>query len=215
MSKQENKTQPAQATSSEIAKVFGPTQLLPGESKEAYNLGLASTIRELDARTHLQIYLAEKIFQCLWWLRRYETQKHALAINAMVALLVKFDTPKSEQQVLTALFEDRQWSDPTVLKIIESNGYTPQSLLAKALSKESLEIQKIDQQVALRTKTLGQLQQSYEALVNRNVMQERLRLQNELIRRDVQAIDVPSLNSQGSSEAKAHDKSKAKSSQQS
>ena len=35
-----------------------------------------------------------------------------------------------------------------------------------------------------------QLQQSYEGLVNRSVMQERLKLQNDLLKRDLQAIDV-------------------------
>jgi hypothetical protein len=211
MSNKENSTQAAQVTSSEIAKIFGPTQLLPGESEEAYNLGLAGTIRELDARTHLQVYLAEKIFQCLWWLRRYEIQKHALTINAMVSLVVAPGTPKPHQQAITAHFQANKWQTPSMLKIMENNGHTPESLLAKALSKESLEIQKIDQQIALRTKTLGQLQQSYEALVNRSVLQERLQLQNELIKRDLQAIDVPSLNSQSASSAKPHGKSKAKS----
>jgi regulator of replication initiation timing len=49
---------------------------------------------------------------------------------------------------------------------------------------------KLDQQIAMRTKTLMQLQQSYEALVNRSILQERLKLQNELIKRDLHAIDV-------------------------
>ncbi len=145
MSNKENSKQPAQVTTSEIAKIFVPTQLLPGESEEAYNLGLASTIRELDARTHLQIYFAEKIFQCLWWLMRYETQKRALTINAMVSLVVAPGTPASHKQAITAHFQANKWHTSSMLKIIENNGYTPESLLAKALSKESLEIQKIDQ----------------------------------------------------------------------
>mgnify|MGYP003353914712 CR=1 FL=1 len=40
-------------------------------------LGLKATIDELGASTHLQLYLAEKIFQCMWWVRRYEAQKEA------------------------------------------------------------------------------------------------------------------------------------------
>ena len=59
-----------------------------------------------------------------------------------------------------------------------------------AMSNARDEIQKIDLLIALRVKALGQLQQSYEALVNRSVMQERLKLQNELLKRDLQSIDV-------------------------
>ena len=55
------------------------------------------------------------------------------------------------------------------------------------------EIQKLDALTALRVKALAQLQQSYEALVNRSVMQERLKMQNELLKRDLQAIDVASV----------------------
>ena len=50
----------------QISQIFGPIKLLPGESEAVYRAGLAGTINELGASTHLQIYLAEKIFQSLW-----------------------------------------------------------------------------------------------------------------------------------------------------
>jgi hypothetical protein len=34
----------------------------------------------------LQIYLAEKIYDCLWWVRRYEAQKRAVMIPVMVEI---------------------------------------------------------------------------------------------------------------------------------
>ena len=73
----ENKTpeqpaEPSEVASSQISKIFGPIRLLPGESEEAFNAGLLGTIEELGAKTHLQTYLAEKIFQSMWWMRRYE-----------------------------------------------------------------------------------------------------------------------------------------------
>lgn len=71
---------------SQISQIFGPIKLLPGESEAAYRAELAGTINELGASTHLQIYLAEKIFQCLWWMRRYEVQKQSSIVNAMVRL---------------------------------------------------------------------------------------------------------------------------------
>jgi septal ring factor EnvC (AmiA/AmiB activator) len=77
-----------------------------------------------------------------------------------------------------------------LVKIIESKGHTSTSLLEAAISRQQERIQKLDLQIALRVKTLTQLQQSYEALVNRSVMQEWLKLQNELLKRDLQAIEV-------------------------
>jgi len=79
------------------------------------------------------------------------------------------------------------------------------------MSNAREEIQKIDLLIALRVKALGQLQQSYEALVNRSVMQERLKLQNELLKRDLQAIDVPAVEKVDSEKGEARGQRKAKS----
>ena len=96
-------------------------------------------------------------------------------------------------------------------KIIEAHGHTPQSLAAKASSNAREEIQKLDALISLRVKALGQLQQSYEALVNRSVMQERLKLQNELLKRDLQAIDIKAVEQVDSEEGKVRGQRKAKS----
>ena len=98
-----------------------------------------------------------------------------------------------------------------MLKIIEANGHTPESLAAKAMSNARDEIQKIDHLIALRVKALGQLQQSYEALANRSVMQERLKLQNELLKRDLQAIDVHAVEQVETEKVKARGQRKANS----
>lgn len=193
--KSEQPTQPSEVTSSQIGKIFGPFGLLPGESEDVYNSGLLDTIKELGATTYLQTYLAEKIFQCIWWMRRYETQKQATIVSTMVDLLTRHETPKNQKYALTELLQDNLWDVPEVKKIIEGAGYTSESLLAKAINKERDIIQKNDHLIALRVKTLGQLQQSYEALVHRPILQERLKLQNELLKRDLQAIDVSTVQS--------------------
>jgi hypothetical protein len=54
------------------------------------------------------------------------------------------------------------------------------------------------------------LQQSYEALVNRSIMQERLKLQNAGLKRDREAIDVQEVK-QVESKISSNDKPKAKS----
>ena len=213
MSEKKTPEQPASQSqgASQISQIFGPIKLLPGESEAAYRAGLAGTINELGASTHLQIYLAEKIFQCLWWVRRYEFQKQATIVNSMVDLLTTYATPKSQTNALTHNLQAQLWNDPKMKQVIEAGGYTPESLSARAMTKAREEIQKLDALISLRVKALGQLQQSYEALVNRSVMQERLKLQNELLMRDLQAIDVKAVEQFDSDEVKTRGQRKAKS----
>ena len=213
MSEDKAPEQPASQSqpASQISQIFGPIKLLPGESEAAYRAGLAGAINELGASTHLQIYLAEKIFQCLWCMRRYELQKQATIVNSMVDLLTTYTTPKSQTHALTHNLQAQLWNDPEMKQVIEAAGYTTESLTAKAMSEVREEIQKLDALIAPRVKALGQLQQSYEALVNRSVMQERLKLQNELLKRDLQAIDVKAVEHVESEEGKARGQRKAKS----
>ncbi len=144
-------------------------------------------------------------------MRRYELQKQATIVNSMVDLLTTYATPKSQTNALTHNLHAQLWNDPKMKQVIEAGGYTPESLSAKAMTKVREEIQKLDALTALRVKALGQLQQSYEALVNRSVMQERLKLQNELLKRDLQAIDVKAVEQVDSEEGKARGQRKAKS----
>ena len=212
----ENKTpeqhaEPIKVDSSRISKIFGPIRLLPGESEDVYNAGLVGTIKELGATTHLQTYLAEKIFQCLWWMRRYEIQKQAALVNGMVDLLTRHDTDKKRRTAITLNLQEGFWDGKEMKELIETNGFTLDSLLARGMSKVREEIQKIDLLIALRVKALGQLQQSYEALINRSVMQERLKLQNELLKRDLQAIEVPAVEKVDSEKGEVRGQRKAKS----
>ena len=194
-------------SSSQIGKVAGSSILLPGESGEKYQHGFRATVEELGAETPLQIYLAEKIFQCLWWMRRYETQKRSSIIACMADELKGYSTSKDERLAIFKLLHASLWAEPQLKNRIESLGHTPVSLLEHAMSRVQDQIQKLDQLIALRAKTLMQLQQSYEALVNRSVLQERLKLQNDLLKRDLQAIDLPVVEST----SPADDKRQAKS----
>ena len=213
MSEKKTPEQPASQSqaASQISQIFGPIKLLPGEFEDVYSAGLAGTINELGASTHLQIYLAEKIFQCLWWMRRYEIQKQSSIVNEMVRLSSQYNTAETTKHNLTVKLQAHMWDTQDVITFIKQKGFTPESLTAKAMSEVREEIQKIDTLIALRVKSLGQLQQSYEALVNRSVMQERLRLQNELLKRDLQAIDVKAVEQVDSEKGKARGQRKAKS----
>lgn len=93
-------------------------------------------------------------------------------VNAMVDLLTTYSTPKSQIYALTPNLQAQLWNAPEIKEVIQAKGDSPESLSAKAMIKVREEIQKFDSLIALRVKALSQLQQSYEALVNRSVMQE-------------------------------------------
>jgi hypothetical protein len=170
---------------SKISQIVGGSFILPGESAQQFHKAYAEALVELGAQTQLQIYLAEQIFHSMWWIRRYELQKRASLISEMVKIL------RSPGLDLTELLEAGRWDDPAVITEIKSKGFTVQSLLQRAGVRHQEELMRLDQSIALKAHTLTQLQKSYEALVNRSVMQERLKLQNDLLKRDLLAIDTP------------------------
>jgi hypothetical protein len=78
-----------------------------------------------------------------------------------------------------------------VLKALGAIGHTPESLKQSAYSKKREEITQLDQQIALQAKILAGFQASFELAFNRKLNTERLRLQNELMRRDLAAVEAP------------------------
>jgi hypothetical protein len=206
-----NESKEAAPPTSKVSQAAGGNwPLLPGESKALYKQGFEAALKELGATTELQIFMAEKIFQCIWWMRRYETQKQSVILEGMVNQLTDFSTPADNRLAIRQLIFSQMWDDAGVQKLINKHGHTSASLLEEAMSSSKDELIKLDQQIALRMKTLMQLQQSYEALVNRSIMQERLKLQNELLKRDLEAIDVQEVKqveSKNSSDGKPEAKS--------
>lgn len=180
-----------QVISSSIAQILGSTPVLPGESEEVNQLGLMSTIQELGATTPLQIYLAEKIYECLWWMRRYENQKRATLIHSMAVILEtdKYARGLSDLQasVMDALYANR--IDDELNELLGEHNLTMETLTQKAMASCRSVFENLDQMIALNAKTLAGFQASYEVVVNRKVNAERMRLQNALMQRDLGAIE--------------------------
>ena len=176
---------------SKISQIVGGNFILPGENAQQFHQAYAAALVELGAQTQLQIYLAEQIFHSMWWIRRYELQKRASLISEMVKILRSPGLAEIAGLDLTELLEAGRWDDPAVINEINSKGFTVQSLLQRAGVRQQEELMRLDQSIALKAHTLAQLQKSYEALVNRSVMKERLKLQNDLLKRDLLAIDTP------------------------
>ncbi len=186
-----NTSKSLQVATSAISQLVGVSQVLPGESELVYQQGLVATVQELGAETPLQIYLAEKIYECLWWMRRYENQKRATLIRAMASTLdphkLAGQVSKLEAWATNALHENR--IDDEFNNLLQKHNLTLDSLNQKALANCRASLESLDQMIALKAKTLAGFQASYEVLVNRKVNAERMRLQNALMQRDLGAIE--------------------------
>ena len=176
---------------SPISKILEVSPVLPGENADLYASGLAATIEELDAKTPLQIYLAEKIFDCLWWIRRYQEQKRAVLIHEMASILNARHAPTLvvsdfQKRVFDELYANRLEGE--VLEMIASCRHSVESLRQLAFTKCVGKLRSLDDMIALSTKTLAGFQASYEVSANRKINRDRLKLQNEILQRDLGAI---------------------------
>jgi hypothetical protein len=185
--------QPHQSAISKAAagKRLGMRSVLPGESSEKYMQGLTSTIEEFGAKSLTQVYLAEQFFKCLWSINRYEVQKRESLIAEMIkALKGNVELTPDKLLNLTILLQEGNWDTPGIQNILKTCGFTNSSLTQRAMERRMPELMQLDQSIALKVQSLSGIQKSYEALVSRSVMQERLKLQNDLLKRDLQAIDI-------------------------
>ena len=175
-----------------ISSLLGTAPVLPGESARLYRSGVLAAVQELGAQTPLQVYLAEKIFECLWWMRRYERQKHATVATEMASLIEPGERPLDLEKRSTVM--DMIMADDinhALIAAMEGRNLSLDSLRQRALFACRGRLLALDEQIALKAKTLAGLQASFEVLVNRRLNTDRMRLQNELLRRDLGAVDVP------------------------
>lgn len=186
---------PSQSTPAKtLSEVLGIDPVLPGEPVADYRQGLKELMVELDAKSVLQVYLAEKIYECLWWIRRYEEQKRATVIAEMglqvsgVARHMMNPTQINNQQYLRETLLQNKSTKESV-DIVAASKYSLDSLRQVAIARQRDELQHLDQQIALQTKILAGLQVSYEVAFNRKRNVERLDLQNAMMRRDLGAIE--------------------------
>ena len=180
------------ASTSSISELVGarPT-LLPGQSVDQYAQGVQALIKELGASTHMQRYLAQKVFDCVWELNSYEIAKRGIVANLMVQQLLgrKAEWGDTWEETVRAIFSG-EWDNADVVRCLADNGYTPESLYAECVGYKQEPLRHLEQLTAVRTKTMLQLQAAFEALVNRPILLERLRTQNELMRRELKTIEV-------------------------
>ena len=188
---QQNKS-PSTSTALSISDIVSTDPVLPGESRELYDACLKSVITELKATTALQIYLAEQMFECLWWMRRYEQQKRDTILREMANLLDTSGLGSKINENRKYYFHLLQEADPSkdLLEILEYANHSIDTLRQDAMIRATGQLHATDIRIAFKAKTLAGFQASYEVLVNRNINRERLELQNAILKRDLQAIEM-------------------------
>lgn len=175
---------------SSVLEIVGSTPLLPGESVEKYAQARALIIDELGAKTVLQVYLADKILECFWWMSRYEEQKRLLIANAMVDRLSGFSVSVMDDGPRVALLDlVLNHSDaPEFQTLLKRKKLSMDILREKAMSVNREALLHFDRLIALQAKYLEGFQRSYEHVTHRRLHAEQLALSIELLRWDVQAL---------------------------
>ena len=169
--------------------LFEPT--LPGESSIDYQQGLIQLIDELGAKTVLQVYLAEKIYDCLWWIQRYQQQKRMTLLTEMALQLqdniLRYDLLSTGAKLRDDLAADQM--SGRLKSALKENNHTLESIRQVAHEKHASKLRALDDQIALQAKILAGFQASYEVASNRKLVTEKLTLQNQLLVKDLGAID--------------------------
>jgi hypothetical protein len=191
MSNKKSSVKSPQVSLSAISQLVGASPVLPGEPEDVYQQGLVATVQELGATTPLQVYLSEKIFECMWWMRRYENQKRATVIHAMAKALARVRTYDTDDKLLTWVEEVLHANrlDDEFAQLLVDKRFTMQSLTQRSMASCQGELLNLEGLISNKAKTMAGFQASYEVLVNRKVNAERMRLQNSLLQRDLGAID--------------------------
>lgn len=121
-----NESKDASPPTSKVSQEAGGNwPLLPGESKTLYKQGFEATIKELGASTELQMFVAEKIFQCIWWLRRYETQMQSVISEGIVDQLTSYSTPADKRLAIRQLIYGQMWDEEVTKELISETGIHP------------------------------------------------------------------------------------------
>ena len=198
---------PHQFSGKSISDVLGVEPVLPGEPVKDYRQGLQELIVELDAKSPLQIYLAEKIYECLWWIRRYEDQKRAaiiaemgVQVSGVMQHMMDASQIANQKHLREVLLQNKL--DNKAAKIVAAGGFSLESLRQAAMTKRRNELEQFDKQIALQAKVLAGFQASYEVAFNRKRNVGRLDLQNALLRRDLQAIEGQVVNDEPKTESR-------------
>lgn len=119
-----------------ISQIVGSQPpLMPGESADQYQEALRALIDELGASTPMQIYLAQRMLDCLWDARNYDAAIRTIVANKMLEILMPSGIlPERARLDRRALIFAGAWDEEGLRQALQNKGHTPQSLHAEALA---------------------------------------------------------------------------------
>ena len=164
--------------------------MLPGESREEYEEGLAQILKELAIGDQgVDAYLLELVYDALWWLKRNSEVKAALVTDEMVehlndALLERGEDP----DFFTAeIFDSKH--EKELKAYLSAAGVSLTSLRNLALISLEGELREIDEQSEVMQRNLSKLQGNLEQWLVRAPRLKLLKLEIEQRGRNLSAIE--------------------------
>jgi hypothetical protein len=176
----------AAKSASLVALAGGSLPMLPGESQDEYSQGLAELQTELQASTLFETYLVQKMFDCVWWVRRFDRMRASVITDGIYDAL----SYAHQSDEMLRLIQAGQWDAEELEMAARFLNTTVDGLVALATNQNRHRLAKIDQQITDRLKMLKDLQKAYDQHVNRAFVRERMALQNQMLEQQLTAIDV-------------------------
>jgi hypothetical protein len=175
---------------SAIGRLLKVDRVLPGESREEYEEGLAQILKELAIGDRgVDAYLVELVYDALWWLKRNSEVKAALVTDEMVEHLA--DTlggmREDPDYFGTEIFDEANKEQLNAYLSAASLSLT--SLRNLALVSLFDELRKIDEQSELMHRNLSKLQGNLEQWLARAPRLRLLKLEIEQRERNLSAIE--------------------------
>lgn len=179
-----------------ISSVLGAVRVLPGEDIEVYHRGLAALIEELGASNHLQLYLVEQIYDCIWSIQRSREQKWHLVALRMAMRIIKgtyteyvsheIDADQGYEAIMEELGSGKL-SEETQ-KLLRKHKIDLRVLRAEVQQELFVKLQKIDVSIDERLISLQRLQNTFCQLQRHPLEQQKLRQQIEYLQKETKAV---------------------------
>jgi len=175
---------------SAIGRLLKVDRVLPGESREEYDEGLAQILKELAIGDQgVDAYLIELVYDALWWLKRNSELKAALVADGMVGHLARVlgEMRKDPDYFGTEIFDEA--NEAQLDAYLLTAGLSLTSLRNSALVSLFDQLRKIDEQSEVMQRNLTKLQGNLEQWLARAPRLRPLKLEIEQRERNLLALE--------------------------
>ena len=165
-------------------------RVLPGESREEYDEGLAQILKELAIGDQgVDGYLVELVYDALWWLKRNSEVKAALVADEMVERLADAlgEMHEDPDYFGTEIFDEANKAQLDAFLL--TAGLSLTSLRNSALVSLFDQLRKIDEQSEVMQRNLTKLQGNLEQWLARAPRLRLLKLEIEQRERNLLALE--------------------------